>query len=41
MAGQPVEYRSFPEMGHIMHAQDPELFARTLLDWTSSLAVDR
>ena len=36
-AGQQFEYRRFPEMGHFMHAQDPALFARTLIDWTSSL----
>lgn len=36
--GQPVEYRSFPAMGHAMHEQDPPLFCRTLLDWASSLA---
>lgn len=37
-AGRQFEYRRFPEMGHFMHAQDPALFARTLIDWTSSLA---
>lgn len=37
-AGQQFEYLRFPEMGHSMHAQDPALFARTLIDWTSSLA---
>ena len=37
-AGQQFDYLSFPEMGHFMHAQDPELFARTLIEWTSSLA---
>ena len=26
-AGQTVEYRSFPTMGHAMHQQDPKLFA--------------
>ena len=36
-AGQPVDYRSFPTMGHRMHAQDPQLFAQTLLEWTSGL----
>jgi pimeloyl-ACP methyl ester carboxylesterase len=29
-AGQPVAYRSFPKMGHAMHAQDPKLFVTTL-----------
>ncbi len=32
-AGQQIDYRSFPEMGHFMHSQDPELFALTLIDW--------
>ena len=36
-AGQPVDYRSFPTMGHSMHGQDPELFTRTLVDWVVSL----
>jgi pimeloyl-ACP methyl ester carboxylesterase len=34
-AGQRFDYLSFPEMGHFMQAEDPELFARTLIDWTS------
>jgi pimeloyl-ACP methyl ester carboxylesterase len=36
-AGQTVEYRSFPGMGHAMHSQDPKLFAATLVDWTAKL----
>ena len=36
-AGQTVDYRSFPEMGHSMHGQDPELFVRTLVDWWTGL----
>ena len=36
-AGQTVDYRSFPEMGHSMHGQDPELFVRTLVDWRTGL----
>src|SRR5262245_17212201 len=36
--GQPVDYRSFPTMGHAMHEQDPQLFTRTLVDWADSLA---
>jgi pimeloyl-ACP methyl ester carboxylesterase len=36
-AGQPFEYRSFPEMPHAMHAADPELFARTVTEWASAL----
>lgn len=37
-AGQPFTYRSFPEMPHSMHEADPNLFAKTLLDWESGLA---
>ena len=37
-AGQTCKYRSFPEMGHAMHAEDPELFARTLTEWAASLS---
>jgi pimeloyl-ACP methyl ester carboxylesterase len=36
-AGQPFEYRSFPQMGHAMHAQDPALFAKTLSEWALAL----
>jgi len=36
-AGQSVDYRSFPEMGHSMHGQDPQLFADTLIDWTTTV----
>jgi pimeloyl-ACP methyl ester carboxylesterase len=36
-AGQPFEYRSFPQMGHAMHAQDPALFAKTLTEWALAL----
>ncbi|HEX4302520.1 MAG TPA: alpha/beta hydrolase [Rhizomicrobium sp.] len=32
-AGQPFDYKSFPMMGHAMHAQDPQLFATTLREW--------
>jgi len=35
-AGVNVDYRSFEQMGHSMHWQDPELFARTLVEWSSS-----
>jgi pimeloyl-ACP methyl ester carboxylesterase len=35
----PVDYRSFPEMGHSMHSDDPDLFVDTLLDWASTLEV--
>src|SRR5262245_38663774 len=36
-AGQKVEYRSFPTMGHAMHGQDPKLFAETLVAWAATL----
>ena len=36
--GQPIEYRSFPTMGHAMHDQDPALFASTLTEWALKLA---
>ncbi|HEY2070354.1 MAG TPA: alpha/beta hydrolase [Rhizomicrobium sp.] len=32
-AGQPLDYKSFPMMGHSMHGQDPQLFATTLREW--------
>jgi pimeloyl-ACP methyl ester carboxylesterase len=36
-AGQRVDYRSFPTMGHLMHQQDPPLFGQTLDEWASTL----
>lgn len=36
-AGQPFDYRSFPQMGHAMHGQDPTLFADTLAGWAAAL----
>ena len=36
-AGNAVTYLSFPKMGHSMHGQDPDLFARTLIEWTETL----
>jgi pimeloyl-ACP methyl ester carboxylesterase len=36
-AGQPFTRRSFPEMGHNMHNEDPELFVRTLSEWVETL----
>lgn len=36
-AGQEVTYKSFPQMGHSMHGQDPELFANTLTEWARGL----
>jgi pimeloyl-ACP methyl ester carboxylesterase len=37
-AGQPFEYRSFPEMAHAMHRQDPALYVATFKEWALSLA---
>jgi hypothetical protein len=36
-AGQPFDYRSFPQMGHAMHSQDPQLFADTLSGWATTI----
>jgi pimeloyl-ACP methyl ester carboxylesterase len=36
-AGQTFEYKSFPAMGHMMHSQDPKLFADTLIEWATKL----
>ena len=36
-AGQAFEYRSFPEMPHSMHGTDPELYARTVIEWAAAL----
>lgn len=36
-AGVAVEYRSFPEMGHAMHDQDPALYVETVLGWMRTL----
>jgi pimeloyl-ACP methyl ester carboxylesterase len=38
-AGVPVEYRSFPDVGHSMHGDKPDLYVDTLLDWVKSLDV--
>ena len=35
--GQPFEYRSFPSMGHNMHDEDPEGFAKILIEWEGTL----
>ncbi len=37
-AGQRYDVLDFPEMVHLMHAHDPELFTRTVVDWSSTLA---
>ena len=38
-AGQPFDYRSFPQMGHSLHGQDPKLYADTLREWALGLGV--
>ena len=38
-AGVKVEYRSFPDVGHSMHAERPELYVETLLDWVESITA--
>jgi hypothetical protein len=35
--GQRVDYRSFPSIGHRMHSLEPQLFARTLVEWAVTL----
>jgi pimeloyl-ACP methyl ester carboxylesterase len=37
-AGVAVDYRSFPDVGHSMHGERPDLYVDTLLDWVRSLA---
>ena len=36
-AGVTVTYRSFPDVGHAMHDEKPQLYADTLLDWAKTL----
>ena len=36
-AGVDVTYRSFPDVGHSMHGERPELFVETLVDWVEHL----
>jgi len=36
-AGVDVQYRSFPDCGHSMHGDKPELYVETLFDWVTSL----
>jgi pimeloyl-ACP methyl ester carboxylesterase len=38
-AGVRVEYRSFPDVGHSMHGERPELYVQTLVDWVESIAT--
>jgi pimeloyl-ACP methyl ester carboxylesterase len=37
--GVAVDYRSFPDVGHSMHGDRPELYVETLLDWVKSIDV--
>lgn len=36
-SGKPFEYKSFPQMGHNMHDQDPEGYAKILIEWAGTL----
>jgi pimeloyl-ACP methyl ester carboxylesterase len=36
-AGQRIDYRSYPTMGHSMHGQDPKLFRDVLVEWVGTL----
>ena len=38
-AGRRFDYRSFPQMGHSLHGQDPTLYADTLREWALGLGV--
>jgi pimeloyl-ACP methyl ester carboxylesterase len=38
-AGVDVTYRSFPDVGHAMHGDRPELYVETLLTWVKNLDV--
>lgn len=35
--GQPITVLSFPDLGHSMHFQKPELFISTIVDWEKTL----
>jgi len=37
--GNAFEYKSFPQMGHSMHGQDPQLYADTLFAWAGDLGI--
>ena len=37
-AGVDVQYRSFPDVGHSMHGDRPDLYVDTLLDWVNAIA---
>jgi pimeloyl-ACP methyl ester carboxylesterase len=38
-AGQRFDYRTFPDVGHVMHGSDPQLYSRTLREWIATLAA--
>ena len=38
-AGVKVDYRSFPDVGHSMHGERPDLYVETLLTWARSIGV--
>ncbi len=40
-AGQPFEYRSFPDQPHAMHQADPQRYARTVSDWGIAVLAER
>lgn len=35
--GNRFDYQSHPTVGHSMHGQDPALFSRTLIEWSTAL----
>jgi pimeloyl-ACP methyl ester carboxylesterase len=35
--GQPFTFHSFPDKGHLMHTEDPQLYRKTFLDWVNTL----
>jgi pimeloyl-ACP methyl ester carboxylesterase len=37
LAGQPIDYRSFPSMPHSMHGEDPKQFAQLLVEFEAKL----
>jgi len=36
-AGVDVQYRSFPDVGHSMHGEKPQLYVDTLIEWVEGL----
>ncbi len=38
-AGVAVDYRSFPDVGHSMHGDRPDLYVETLVDWVGSIGA--